>query len=311
MQADTMRTRPMTRIAGWLVSSALALGGGCRAFVDHQAAASAYRILDGAFAASRQQADVELARAALPGGIVQLQAFSRAYPDHPAFRGLYAESLCEYATAFVFDDWEDAALGKRADEQARIAARLATLLPACIDANLAVLPAAWRAARAAGSDAWGKIIAQAAPAQAALLLRLATADAIALAVDPVHNLGKLGTIMASLERSAQLAPGARDAGAEILLGTLVAARARFIPGPDGAALFARARTLAGEGLLIIDVMFARGTAVARGDRALFETTLRQVLDADPARWPDRRLANELARIKARRYLAAADELLPR
>jgi len=53
---------------------------------------------------------VELARAALPGGIVQLAAFARAYPAEPRFVTLHANALCEYATAFVFDDWEDAAL---------------------------------------------------------------------------------------------------------------------------------------------------------------------------------------------------------
>lgn len=135
--------------------------------------------------------------------------------------------------------------------------------------------------------------------------------AVALALDPLHNLDKLGPLTAALERSAELAPGARDAGAEILLGTLAAARARFVRGPDGTALFQRARQIAGDGVLMVDVMFARGTAVARRDLQLFETTLHRVLDADLARWPDHRLANELARIKARRYLAAEHELLPR
>ena len=297
----------MTR---WPVLLALVLVSSCRSFIDNQAASSTYRILEKSFAASRRQGDLELARASLPGGVVQLEAFALAYPDHPEFRRLYAESLCEYTVAFVFDDWEDAQLGNRSDEQARLAARLATLLPQCTDANLATLPPAWRAAYVRGGDAWTTTIANATDADAPALLWLATADSVSLALDPLHNLGKLGGIMAALERSAKLAPGAHDADAEILLGTLTAARARFIPGSDGAELFQRARKLEGDGLLMIDVMFARGTAVARGDRTLFETTLRRVLDADLTRWPDRRLSNELARIKARRYLAAVNQLLP-
>jgi hypothetical protein len=299
------------RRATWLVASALVLAAGCRSFVDNQAASSTYRILEKSITASGRQADVELARAALPGGIIQLDAFALAYPGHAEFRRLYADSLCQYTVAFVFDDWEDAQLGHRTDEQARLAARLTALLPQCVEANLAVLPPPWRAARAKGGDAWATMIARATTADARPLLWLATADAVALALDPLRNFGKLGAITAALERSAQLAPGAHDAAAELLLGTLTAARARFLPGSDGAALFQRARSLAGDGVLMVDVMFARGTAVARGDRALFEATLHRVLDADLARWPEHRLANELARIKARRYLAAAGELLPR
>ena len=68
--------------------------------------------------------------------------------------------------------------------------------------------------------------------------------------------------------------------------------------------------MAGPGALIVDVMFARGTAVARKDRALFTSTLEKVLATDPTQWPERRLANELARKKARRYLAAIEKLLP-
>ena len=98
--------------------------------------------------------------------------------------------------------------------------------------------------------------------------------------------------------------------AEIMLGTLQAAQARLLGGPDGDALFARARTLAGEGALMVEVMYARGVAVARKDRAEFEAILERVIAADVERWPHRRLANELARRKAARYLAAAARWFP-
>ncbi len=82
----------------------------------------------------------------------------------------------------------------------------------------------------------------------------------------------------------------------------------MLGGDDGAASFARARQLA-PGALLIDVMYARGTAVARKDRALFESTLANVLAADLSRWPERRASNELARRKALRYLAIEDRLV--
>ena len=54
----------------------------------------------------------------------------------------------------------------------------------------------------------------------------------------------------------------------------------------------------------------RSVAVAHKDRVLFDATLRRVLDTDVTRWPERRLGNELALVKARRYLDAIDKLVP-
>ena len=292
----------------WLVLGVLAMAA-CRSFIDNQAASSTYRILSRSSEVARRQVDVELARDAVPGGLVQLQVFAAAYPDQLGFRELYAEALCGYVVGFVFDDWEDATLGGRVDEAARLELRLGPLLGACIDANLALLPPAWRAARDRG-DALVALIDRATRAQVAAVLWIATASAVELGLAPLRNLGKLPVVRAGLARTMQLAPGFHDADAELLSATLAAAQSQLMGGDDGGPLFARARKLAGEGALIVDVMFARGVAVAHKDRALFEATLGKVLAADVTRWPDRRLSNELARRKARRYLAAEASLIP-
>jgi TRAP transporter T-component len=296
---------------------ALAVSG-CSSFIDRQAASSTYRIVSASQEAAKQLPDLQLAREAIPGGIVQLAAFARAYPEHRGFRQLYAESVCQYAVAFVFDDWEDASLGGRTGEAETLAVRVNRLLVACIEANLALLPAAgpagqlaWRQARAsARPDALLALVAKVTRAQVPVLRWIASADAVQLALDPMRQVGKLDAILAILTRCAQLAPGEHDADAELLLGTLLAARSQFLGGDDGRAQFAAARVALGEGALLIDVMYARAVAVARQDRALFETTLRKVLEADVARWPERRLSNEIARLKAQRYLAAVATLFP-
>jgi hypothetical protein len=295
-------------VKGALVLAILCAMAACRGFVDRQAADSSYRILEQSRRAARRLPDLELARAALPGGILQLEAFALAYPEHRGLRVLHAEALCQYAVAFVFDDWEDAQLGGRSEEAARLGSRVEALADACAGANLALLPPAWREARARGRRAWQAMVAGATRAQLPQLLWIATVDAVRLALDPVRHLGDLGSIALALERCIALQPGFHDSDAELLLGSLEAGRSRLLGGADGAARFAQARAQLGEGALLVDVMFARGTAVARGDRALFEATLRQVVAADLARWPDRRLANELARRKAARYLAAIDRL---
>lgn len=259
---------------------------------------------------AKRQADIELARDAMPGGLMQLQTFALAYPDHQGFKTLNAEASCQYAIGFVFDDWEDAKLTGRTDEADRLARRLGPLLKMCVDANLALLPSAWRDARARDPDATIALLPSATRAQVPALLWIASADAVELALEPMKHLGKLGMIKAQLATCSKLAPGFHDADAELLLATLTSALSMLPGGSDGAAEFARARKLAGEGALIVDVMMARGVGVARKDRALFESTLQQVLAADVSKWPERRLSNELAKRKARRYLAASQTLLP-
>ena len=297
----------MSRI--WCLACAVAVAA-CGSYVDRQAAASTYRILLKSREAAQRQVDIELAREAMPGGLLQLDAFALAYPDHRGFRELHADAVCEYAAAFVFDDWEDATLGGRAAEADRLARRLGPLLAACVEANLALLPPAWRVARAAGPEAAMAALSSASRAQVPALLWIASADALALALHPMQHLAELPAITATLARCAELAPGFRDAGAELVLATLIAARSQVLGGDDGGAQFTGARRLAGDGALIADVMFARGAAVARKDRALFEATLRRVIATDVTRWPARRLGNELAVRKARRYLAAEAVLLP-
>jgi TRAP transporter T-component len=292
-----------------LALAALLVTASCSGFINKQAADSTYRILSQSQVVGRRQFDLELARAAVPGGIFQLEAFALAYPDHRGFKLLHAESLCQYAVGFVFDDWEDAQLRGRAEEAAALEARVTRLVTACAEANLALAPPAWRQARSEGRSAWRAMIEKASREHVSQLLWIATSDAVLLAMAPLRNLPKVDSITAALQRCIALHPGFHDSDAELLLGTLEAGASRFLGGADGSARFTQARASLGEGALIIDVMYARGTLVAKQDRARFEATLRQVLAADVTKWPERRLANELARKKAERYLAAIDQLI--
>ncbi|MFN0252031.1 MAG: TRAP transporter TatT component family protein [Kofleriaceae bacterium] len=281
----------------------------CAGFIEDRAAATTFGVLEKSQIAAKRQSDVELARAAVPGGLLQLEAFALAYPAHRGFKTLHAEALCQFAAAFVFDDWEHAKLTSSADAD-RLAERVVRLGAQCTEANLALLSKDWRAARIAGETAWAERLAKATRAETGPLRWIATSDALALALAPLARIGTLPTIDATLRRVIALAPGEHDSDAELLLGTLEAGRSAFLGGPNGQELFDRARAQLGPGALLAEVMYVRGVAVATKDRALFTQTLERVLAADLDAWPDRRLANELARVKAKRYLAAIDVLIP-
>lgn len=274
---------------------------GCSSFFENQAAISTLKILQQSTVAARRLSDVELAREAAPGGVVQLAAFASSYPKHRGFRVLHAEAMCGYAMGFVFDDWEAASLAGR--DASAIAKRLHNLLATCIDLNLELLPKAWR------SDDWKPLLPSVTREHVPALLSIASAEAAQIALDPISGISRLERVTATLARCIEVAPGFRDAEGEIMLGSLLAGRARFFGGPNGEAQFTAARR-SGAGLLLVDVMYARGVAVARQDRALFTSHLDAALAADLSKWPERRLANELARVKAERYRGAIDALIP-
>jgi hypothetical protein len=56
-------------------------------------------------------------------------------------------------------------------------------------------------------------------------------------------------------------------------------------------------------MLLAHVFWGRFVGKSTNDRKLFHDQLVQVLQADPAIWPEQRLANEVARRRARRYLS--------
>jgi hypothetical protein len=273
---------------------------GCSGVISGRVADETYRVMRAARDAAASETDVEIARTAWPAGIVQLDGFVRAYPDHRGMRELRAETVCQYATAVGLDDWEAAVLERR--DATKLAARGLVLAARCEAAALDVLGPRWRDAR--GLAAMTARVPE--TDDAAGLLWLGVAETCALAIDPLHHLGALALADAALTRSAALAPGLADATAALTLASLHAATSKLLGGDDGTAALARARIATGGRVLLVEVVAAHGAAIAHGDRAGFEATLRQVLAADLARWPEHRMVNELAVRKARRYLDHAE-----
>ncbi len=151
---------------------------------------------------------------ALPGGIIQLDAFALAYPHHAGFRQMHAESLCQYVTAFIFDDWEDASLAGRADEATRLAcpSRPAARIlrrrePRPAPPRLARRPYP-RRRRLGRPRREGH--ARGGPGAAADRLERRRADRARSLAPP----GELGSLIDTLTRCTQLAPGFHDADAE-------------------------------------------------------------------------------------------------
>ena len=59
--------------------------------------------------------------------------------------------------------------------------------------------------------------------------------------------------------------------------------------------------------LMAKVLYALNYGTITNNREFFHNTLVEVLNTTPSIWPEQRLANELAHIRARRYLAHEKE----
>jgi hypothetical protein len=301
----------MSRFCVIAIAGAVTLAG-CSGFIQRRAASSTHSVMKRSSIAVQRGDDIELARAAAPGGLVQLEAFHLAYPGHRGFVELLAEGYCQYASGFLNDDWERAVLGGDGKAAMRLRTRTLRLLDRCIDYGLTLLGSDWKAAYARGPAAMSRMVAAAGKSDVQGMTWVAVGIATAIGMNPL-DLGRLRFLSvteAMLDRVVALDEDFRDATAHVLLGALDSSRPRFLGGnPEaGKRHFARARALTRGGSLMVDVVFARTYAVATKNRALFRKTLQRVLQADPTRWPERRLANEMAKAKARTYLAAEERI---
>src|SRR5687767_14116483 len=88
-------------------------------------------------------------------------------------------------------------------------------------------------------------------------------------------------------------------GAYLALGMLFTAQGAAIGGnpESGKKHFERAIELTGGKFLMPKVLMARAYGTIVQDRALFHSSLEEVLRTSPAIWPEERLANELAHIR--------------
>jgi hypothetical protein len=292
---------PVTAIA-----AALALGAACSP--ERLAASTALSLAERTKGAFSQESELELARASIPGGLKQLEGFLLVTGKRRDVLQMLAEGYCGWGAGFLQDDWEAEVLERGGDgralaESARVAlgrcARYAAWqLPAPLDRVMELPEPAARAALAAAR-----------PADAVPLYRIASAHATLLGVTGELLLAlRAPRMIAVLRRVVALAPELDDGQAQLLLAVLLASAPRVAGGDldEAERRLAAARQRSGGRLLIVDVLEARAVAVATGDRARFFAALVRAATTAPSVWPERRLANELAQRKARRYLRVGE-----
>jgi TRAP transporter T-component len=139
---------------------------------------------------------------------------------------------------------------------------------------------------------------------------LGLASAVNLNRDDIEMVAYIVKARILFERVVALDSGFYNGGAHMALGMLYSAQSKEIGGdPErGKKEFDTAIQLSGGKFLIPKVLMAASYGTITHNQELFHKTLVQVLETSPAIFPDQRLANEIAHVWARAYLAHEKEL---
>jgi len=261
--------------------------------------------------------DYEIFGAAVPSAIVQSEGMIAISPDNEKLLTGTARTYVSYAYGWLQDQWEIAdekGEFERADElenrimhiydrAAKLGLRVVRMhdgqkqLDAVIKAHDLKALEAYLDQNFTDKDdvpglywaglAWGSAIANS---------------------GSVDQLADAPLARAILERSVELDPGFADAGALGVLGTVEASFPELFGGSleKARAYYDRALAVCQRRNHLILLSYAKVYAVAKQDRALFLALINEILDAKDL-GPDIRMANKVARHRAKRYLRRVDQ----
>ena len=272
-------------------------------------------VLKAASDALPQESDVQLARDSAPASLKTVEGFAVSAPKNRDLLSILAQGYIEYTFGFLEDDYEslpdDA---KHADQRDALAARATGLYDRAQAYAIRLLELddkhfgeMFKKDVASAEAEAKKLDKKQAPGL--LFTGLALASAINLNRNDLARVVELPKAIAVIKRSHELDPKFYNGGAAMTLGIIYCSQGKAIGGdPElGQKFFKEAIDLTEGKYLMPKVMYARFYAVITQDRPLFEKTLKEVIAAPHDIWPAQRLPNELAKKRAQRYLAHADD----
>jgi len=254
--------------------------------------------------AMEKEPDLDLARTAAPGQIKSVEGILESAPTHRVLLEMAARACLEYAFGFLEDDVESMTAPKEAAARQAQSARATQMYDRAFGYAVRLLEtydADIRAALERGGTSWeaavGKLPAETLPGLT--YGGMALASAIGLNRSDPTRLADLPKARVLLERSRALDPRFNHGGASLTLGIISAQ----LGARDAARrYFLEAIDVAGEGYLLPRVAMAKFLLTEPKDRKERQAILESVVSAPRDASPENRLANEVARRRAARYL---------
>jgi hypothetical protein len=269
--------------------------------------------------AIKQEADFEIAARALPASLKTVEAFLMVDPENKNLKGILAEGFCQYSSGFIEDEWELATFSGDLDAKEYHSERASKAFLRCMGYASELLGTKWKRAllaEAAVVEKKAELEKDSDKRDALMWAAVGLGGAINQNKDVPAMLSQVPKAKALLRRvvamddASNYPDKAKRALAHIALGLMELAVPEALGGnPEaGKQAIERAIEITEGKFLLARVLLARHYGVAKQDAALFRKILVEVLQTDPAIWPEQRLANEIAHRRARRYLKYEEKL---
>jgi hypothetical protein len=265
-----------------------------------------------------EQTDYELARAAAPAGLIQIEGLLHVAPEDERLLLLGAKSFASYTYAFIEDEMERAELAGNLAEADRQRARARDMYLKAKGFGMRLLeglePGSTRSFER-DPDALKRSLAGAFtdPSEAPALFwaGYAWGSAIGVSRDDSTLLADLTLAGMLVERSVELDEHYYHAAGHVFLGVVHSSRSASVGGdPErGRQHFEKALALTSRKALVVQLNYARFYAVQAQDRGLFLRLLGEVIDGPRAPVSPLSLANAIAQRRAERLRPQADTLI--
>jgi hypothetical protein len=256
-------------------------------------------ILDNGLASFNEESDIQLAHEALGSNLKLIEAMIKSDPENEQFLLFAAQGYNSYALAFCEDDSVERArvFYLRAKEYGMRVLMKNKKFREAMDGDITAFR---EAVKTFGKD----------DVPAIFWTAFSWGSYVNITRTDVAGLADLSKVKALIEFIAEIDPSFYHGGAYLFLGTIEGSTPKALGGnPDKAKeYFEKCLAINGGKFLMTQLYYARAYAVATQDQPLFESLLKQVEDASLDILPEARLANVIAKQKARRLLAQENEL---
>jgi tetratricopeptide (TPR) repeat protein len=256
-------------------------------------------ILDNGLASFNEESDLQLAHEALGSNLKLIEAMIKSDPENEQFLTFAAQGYNAYALAFCEDDSVERArvFYLRAKDYGMRVLMKNKKFNEALDSDITAFR---EAVKTFGKD----------DVPAIFWTAFSWGSYVNITRTDVAGLADLSKVQALIEFVAEKDPAFYHGGAYLFLGVIEGTTPRSLGGnPDKAKeYFEKCLAINGGKFLMTQLYYARTYAIATQDQPLFESLLKKVEEASPDILPEARLANIIAKKKARKLLARSNEL---
>lgn len=266
--------------------------------------------------ATEREPDVQFAREAIPGNLKTIETFLVSAPDNEILLELLARGYYSYAFGFLEQELEVAQYEFASEEEIRnLRSRTTIHYLRARDYAWELLdrPPVREAAEAGDLEALKARLAEldVEDVPGLFWVGYGWGSAINHLQDDPDEVAALPVVEAIMDRVEELDEGYYWGGVHFFKGVYWASRPEMFGGDPTLAKkhFDIAMAGHGEANLMIPYLYARFYAPQVQDRKMFVELMKRVATADVDAYPDLRLNNEIAKERARWWLAHIDELI--